>query len=391
VRPPREHLIRAVAPVSCGVRSADDGDSPILFGHFARFNEWTEIDSVFEGHFLERVAPGAFAKTFREQAGSIRCLFEHGRDPQIGNKILGPVLRAGEDEEGAFYEVALLDTDYVRELLPGLEQGLYGASFRFSVVRDEFVQRPPRSDRNPQGLPERTLLELRLHEFGPVTFPAYAGATAGVRSLTDEFLLGRLLADGDPRRLAGALGVQPEPLARAIIAGLREHDEERAAIPPHDTPVVDEPWDKNEQLSKLPSEQGVLREMHAWVDSAADPDLKGSYKFPHHMVSDADGTPGNGDERVGAANVNAVRDGLARLGQAQIPDDDREGVRRHLQQHLDAFNNRSAPDQSAGATRHPREPEPSGATTRAISRDEFVSSLERSLDSKGADRWNFRI
>ncbi|HMF61353.1 MAG TPA: hypothetical protein VK595_13325, partial [Vicinamibacterales bacterium] len=41
---------------------------------------------------------------------------------------------------------------------------------------------------NPHGLPERTVKEAQLMEFGPVTFPAYAGATAGVRSLTDDFL-----------------------------------------------------------------------------------------------------------------------------------------------------------------------------------------------------------
>jgi hypothetical protein len=32
-------------------------------------------------------------------------------------------------------------------------------------------------------------------EFGPVTFGAYAGATAGVRSLTDDFLISAIRAD----------------------------------------------------------------------------------------------------------------------------------------------------------------------------------------------------
>ena len=29
--------------------------------------------------------------------------------------------------------------------------------------------------------------EVRMQEFGPVTFPAYEGASAGMRSLTDRF------------------------------------------------------------------------------------------------------------------------------------------------------------------------------------------------------------
>jgi phage head maturation protease len=54
------------------------------------------------------------------------------------------------------------------------------------------VQRPKKTDWNPRGIPERTVQEARVMEFGPVTFPAYAGATAGLRSMTDEFLLATL-------------------------------------------------------------------------------------------------------------------------------------------------------------------------------------------------------
>jgi len=31
-----------------------------------------------------------------------------------------------------------------------------------------------------EALPERTIREAKLYEFGPVTFPTYAGATAGL-------------------------------------------------------------------------------------------------------------------------------------------------------------------------------------------------------------------
>lgn len=161
---------------------------PTLRGHFAVFNQWAEIDSVAEGHFLERIAPGAFAETLARDRARIKVLFQHGRDPQAGSKPLGVATVLREDEQGGYFEVPLLDTQYVRELVPGLRAGAYGASFRFAVQRERFDPRPPLSAFNERGLPERTLEKVRLLELGPVSFPAYEGATVGVRSLAEWWL-----------------------------------------------------------------------------------------------------------------------------------------------------------------------------------------------------------
>jgi len=151
---------------------------PTMTGHFAVFNEWTQIDSMFEGPFMERIAAGAFTRTLVQDRAGLKVLFQHGHDPHIGNKPLGPIDTLREDQHGAFYRVPLLDTTYNRDLLPGLERRLYGASFRFMVMREDVVERPGRSSHNPDGLPERTVREAKLFEFGPVTFPAYPEATA---------------------------------------------------------------------------------------------------------------------------------------------------------------------------------------------------------------------
>lgn len=220
--PPRENLYRAIRP-GLELRASEDGGMPTLHGHFAVFNKWTEINSWMEGNFLERIAPGAMKKTFRERTPKV--LFQHGQDPQIGDKPLGTVESLAEDATGAAYEVLMLDTAYNRDLIPGLEKGLYGASFRFKVMREELVEEPKASADNPKGLPERTIKEAQVMEFGPVTFPAYADATAGIRSLTDEVLLGRLL--DDPEKLAQLIA---EHHAGRRITVPREITAERSAV-----------------------------------------------------------------------------------------------------------------------------------------------------------------
>lgn len=192
-RPPREDLLRSV---ELGFRE-DASAGPVLFGHLVVFDEWAEITSAYEGHFFERFAAGSAQKTIAEQRARMRVLFDHGRDPSIGNKVLGPIDVLEEQDIGVYYEVPLLETAYVRELLPGLAAGQYGASVRMKVFVDDVDYRPTRSSFNPRGIPQRTIREFGIREFGPVTFAAYVGASAGVRSLTDDFLLERLSDDRD--------------------------------------------------------------------------------------------------------------------------------------------------------------------------------------------------
>jgi len=188
----REAALVRARPRAIEMRAAAGDTMPTLFGHFAVFNVWTEVNSIFEGRFLERLAPGCFSKTLAESRAAIRCLFQHGTDPVVGDKPLGPFDVLTEDDIGLYAEVPLLDAGYVRDLVPGLEAGVYGASFRFRSVKEQYVEEPGASAANPMGLPERTVQECELFEAGPVTFGQYAEATSGVRALalTDAYLSG---------------------------------------------------------------------------------------------------------------------------------------------------------------------------------------------------------
>lgn len=178
---PRDDLIRMIelpaAKVEFRADDKEDGTLGTLRGYAAVFNEDTVIDS-WEGRFVERIAPGAFSKTLTARGDKIKVLFNHGFDPSIGDKPLGKPRVMREDKRGLYVEVPLDDTSYNRDIVASLRSGaLDGQSFRFSVKREDWEEAAE------DGLmPIRTLQEVTLYEFGPVTFPAYEATTAGVRA-----------------------------------------------------------------------------------------------------------------------------------------------------------------------------------------------------------------
>jgi phage head maturation protease len=224
VQLPTADLYRAMAPsvAHFELREEGEGKPQTLVGHFARFNEWTEIDSWFEGRFMEQVAPGAFRDSF--EARTPKITFNHGRDPDLGDKLLGAPVTVREDDIGGAYEAPLF-AGVPPLLLDGLRANAYGSSFRFGIDDEEIVHKPEVSDHNPEGLPERTIVKASVFEVGPVTFPAYANATAGVRSLTDEF---RPAAE----TVAELAKKRPADLARMIEAALKD-----AGIKPEPAPT----------------------------------------------------------------------------------------------------------------------------------------------------------
>lgn len=196
-------------PVTLRAAGDDTGDGlGVMDVRFSRFDTWYEIHSWWEGDFLERTVRGAFKRTIAAHnaarnvdAHNVKTLFNHGMDMYVDQKLLGEILSLTEETDSPLSVVSLFDTSYNRDLLPGLRAGVYGSSFMFRVIKDAWDQEPDKSDHNPDGLPERTIREVRLFEAGPVTWPANPDATAGMRCVSGTDTYYESLARRDPHRV----------------------------------------------------------------------------------------------------------------------------------------------------------------------------------------------
>lgn len=161
---------RRIVDAQLEVRAAQDAPAKLI-GYAAVFNR----DTVIAGYFRERIAPGAFSAAIQED--DVRALFNHDPNFVLGRTTSG-TLALSEDETGLLYEVDPPDTQIARDLMTSIKRGdVSQSSFGFQVVREEW-----RTPENRAELPTRTILEARLFDVSPVTYPAYEETTAEARA-----------------------------------------------------------------------------------------------------------------------------------------------------------------------------------------------------------------
>lgn len=228
----RREVVRSV-PFEIRDTSGDGtGDGLTLTGLAAVWDSPTEIDS-WEGCFTESIRRGAFRKTIREQTPVLQ--FDHGRHPLVGSIPIGRIDDLQETDEGLQVTARLSDNWLVEPVRDAIrDKAVNGMSFRFSVVREEWRDNAGKlvspdelqqllwmpGDRGPL---QRTLIEVRCPELGPVVFPAYAATSVGVRAraMADSLVHDRDAARQIRRSLAqgaAAAEIPDEPALRREVA-----------------------------------------------------------------------------------------------------------------------------------------------------------------------------
>ena len=179
-----------------GLRSEEGDDGLTIEGYGAVVNQVTEIDS-WEGTFEEEFLSGSFKRTARN--GPPKMQFDHGYSSILGSVPLGRWDAADEDDYGMLLGPGRVFDNWatlpIRDAIIGGAIG--GQSIRFSVVREEWIDRDGQVIKDErelfnlifwgEGLDERgpirrRIKEARVSEAGPVVWPAYVGTTVGMRS-----------------------------------------------------------------------------------------------------------------------------------------------------------------------------------------------------------------
>lgn len=153
------------------LRAEEADGKKFICGHAAVFDSWSETLGGFFP-FKEKVRAGAFQRSIDKD--DIRALFNHDANHVLGRNRAG-TLELTEDEKGLFVRIMPPDTQWARDLQISIARGdISQMSFGFTVERDEWS--------TANGVDTRELIEVRLFDVSPVTFPAYAQTDVGIRA-----------------------------------------------------------------------------------------------------------------------------------------------------------------------------------------------------------------
>jgi HK97 family phage prohead protease len=130
--------------------------------------------SLNMGDWWEKIARGAFSESIKNL--NIYLLWQHDHKNPLANTKSG-TLRIWEENDGYAFEADLPDTQMGRDVHKLISTGVVtGTSFAMSNIRDSWTEEG--------GKDVRIIESATLHEFSPVTWPAYESSYVAARSKT---------------------------------------------------------------------------------------------------------------------------------------------------------------------------------------------------------------
>ena len=140
-----------------------------IVGYAAVFDTYAESPWGFR----EIIRPGAFAKSIAD-GEDVRCLWNHDSNFVLGRTKNG-TLALREDPHGLWIDCRPPDTSFARDFVENIRRGdVDQMSFAFDPVNDNWG--------HTDGKFTRELLEVKLGDVSPVTYPFYPTTQVTVRA-----------------------------------------------------------------------------------------------------------------------------------------------------------------------------------------------------------------
>jgi HK97 family phage prohead protease len=189
---------------------SDQNDRPQIRGIAVVYNELSQD----LGGFREQFAPGSLRKTLQES--NVKAVWNHD-DKYVLGSVKAGTLRLNDTTEGLEMIADPPETEWANGLLESIRRGdVDQMSFRFQVVRDDWDQRS-------NGEVVRTVLEAKLIEVSPVSFPAYPQTALSLRGLLGSDLQDQEIEKALVKARAGRLEETDKEKIRAIVDSLSKH------------------------------------------------------------------------------------------------------------------------------------------------------------------------
>lgn len=155
---------------------SDEDDKNFAVGYAAVFYKEGDKSTEFElvpGRYIERFAPGAFDASLKND--DILCLFNHDKSLVLGRNKSG-TLALSVDQRGLFYRCHLPDTSCGRDMRVSLDRrDISGSSIGFVAEKVTWTEQE-------DGPTIRLIEQAKLYDVSPVTYAAYRGTEASLRS-----------------------------------------------------------------------------------------------------------------------------------------------------------------------------------------------------------------
>ncbi len=168
---------RFISSVDAEFRANNDNNKKTIEGYAAIYDVPADM-----GWYTEYIRAGAFAKTLKE--ADVRALFNHDPNQVLGRNKSG-TLQLSSDKKGLKYIADLPGTRAAEDVYELISRGdVSQSSFAFKTVKDNwFTEQVTAQDGTKLTRDARELLEVRLYDISPVTYPAYIQTSVGARDM----------------------------------------------------------------------------------------------------------------------------------------------------------------------------------------------------------------